>query len=136
MSPDLTILILAYDSRDDLERCLPSIARQSYRNYEILVVDARPEDGLEAWLREDHPEIRYLALEENLGYAGGNNLGMREARGEYTLVLNPDTILGAGSARAADGDGPLPSGHAAQPEAPEPRRHHQRLRAQHALHRH
>lgn len=94
--PELTLLIVSYNSRADLERLLPSVYAQGVE-CEILVVDNNPADGTGEWLRQHHPAVRVLSSAHNGGYAGGNNLGIREALGEYVLVLNPDTVLHPGA---------------------------------------
>ncbi|RIH82770.1 glycosyltransferase family 2 protein [Calidithermus roseus] len=96
--PELTLLIVAYNSRADLERLLPSVYGQGVE-CEILVVDNNPADGTGEWLRQHHPAVRVVASPRNGGYAGGNNFGIREARGEFVLVLNPDTVLHPGALR-------------------------------------
>ncbi|WP_018464970.1 glycosyltransferase family 2 protein [Calidithermus timidus] len=96
--PELSLLIVAYNSRPDLERLLPSVYAQGVE-CEILVVDNNPADGTGEWLRQHHPAVRVVVSPRNGGYAGGNNFGIREARGEFVLVLNPDTVLHPGALR-------------------------------------
>ncbi len=93
----LTILVVSYGSRDDLARLLPTIPPG---DHEVLVVDNHGADGVAAWLAAEHPEVRVVQAGANLGYAGGNNLGLRHARGDRVLVLNPDTELGPGALAA------------------------------------
>lgn len=94
----LSILIVAYHSRTDLERCLPTIdAQEGAFSYEIIVVNNSPADGLGEWLGRTHPAVRYVANAANTGYAGGNNLGLSHARGQWSLLINPDTELRPGS---------------------------------------
>jgi GT2 family glycosyltransferase len=96
--PELTLLIVAYNSRADLERLLPSVYAQGVE-CEVLVVDNNPADDTGEWLRQQHPAVRVVSSPRNGGYAGGNNFGLREARGEFVLVLNPDTVLHPGALR-------------------------------------
>jgi GT2 family glycosyltransferase len=93
----VSIVIVAYHSKADLERCLPTIAAQSYQPLEIIVVNNSPEDDLGEWLGLNYPFVRLIQNPVNTGYAGGNNLGVREARGDFVFLLNPDTELRAGS---------------------------------------
>ncbi len=93
-APVLTILAVSYESRTDLDRLLPTIPPG---DHEVLVVDNHGADGVAAWLAAEHPAVRVVAAGENLGYAGGNNLGLGAARGEWVLVLNPDTELTDGA---------------------------------------
>jgi N-acetylglucosaminyl-diphospho-decaprenol L-rhamnosyltransferase len=105
---DLSIIIVSWNVRGLLQRCLASILRNaqsqgegiwalspSGRRFEILVVDSASSDGSPDMVRELYPEIQLYASETNLGYTGGNNLGMRKSRGRYLMLLNPDTeVLG------------------------------------------
>lgn len=93
MRPTLSIVIVSYHSREDLERCLPTIERQDFDDYEIVVVDNAPGDGTGEWLAKAYPKVRVVPNEKNTGYAGGNNRGIETASGTYTMILNPDTEL-------------------------------------------
>ena len=80
----------------DTDACLESLARLEYTNYQIVVVDNASADGSEEKLRERHPELTLLQSGANLGFAGGNNVGLRYAldRGaEYVWLLNNDTLV-------------------------------------------
>lgn len=100
MTPALSIVIVSYHSREDLERCLPTIERQDFDDYEIIVVDNAPSDGTGEWLECTYPNAIVVSNEANTGYAGGNNLGIRHASGEHVLILNPDTELHDGALAA------------------------------------
>jgi GT2 family glycosyltransferase len=111
---DLSIVIVNWNVCALLERCLHSILGRaepdgdapgvwrieapglpSYR-IEVIVVDCASSDGSVEMVRRVYPSVTLYASDENLGYTGGNNLGMRASRGRYVLVLNPDTeLLGA-----------------------------------------
>lgn len=97
MTPDLSILILAYKSQTDLELCLPSIKAQTFTDYEIIVINNSPEDHLDTWLSAHYPEVVCVNNPENTGYAGGNNLGLAYVQGQHLLILNPDTKLEPGA---------------------------------------
>lgn len=93
----LSIIVVAYRSRADLERCLPTLYREGCEALEVIVVDNAPDDGTAAWLRRTYPQVKVLANTSNGGYAGGNNLGLEAATGEFVLILNPDTELHPGA---------------------------------------
>ncbi len=98
--PYISILLVSYHSRQDLERCLPSLFEQVDKPSvatEIIVVDNAPGDGTAAWLATEYPTVKVIANPKNTGYAGGNNLGLAHARGEWVLILNPDTVMHANS---------------------------------------
>lgn len=97
--PTLTIIIVSWNVRELLQRCIASLHASlagGTISYEIVVVDNDSHDRTVELLRAMHPEVRLIESGGNLGFAGGNNLGLRAALGganppEYVLVLNPDT---------------------------------------------
>ena len=93
--PQLSVVIVTYDSLIDLKRCLPTVLNQLVP-VEILVVDNHGADGIAEWLEESRLPVRYFKNKANTGYAGGNNLGLHHAQGRWTLFLNPDTELSDG----------------------------------------
>ncbi|GAB4038037.1 glycosyltransferase family 2 protein [Spirosoma gilvum] len=91
---ELTIVIVSYNSRADLARCLPTIYSQSTdATVEIIVVDNHGRDGVASFLQTSFPDVLLIKNPANTGYAGGNNLGLAEAKGKCILFLNPDTEL-------------------------------------------
>ena len=91
--PLLSIIIVAYQSRDEIRPCLASLPRVlSERPVEVIVVDNSPGDGTAEIVHRDFPRVRYFASGSNLGFGRANNLGYRQSAGEYVLFLNPDTI--------------------------------------------
>ena len=86
----LSVVIVAYNSRLHLERCLPRL-EDLEMDHEIIIVDNGSTDGTLSWLGKHHLPVRVIRSMENGGYALGNNLGVQAARGEYILLLNPDT---------------------------------------------
>jgi len=95
-TPLLSVIIVAYRSHDELGPCLASLPRTlAARPVEVIVVDNSPGDGAGDLVRRDFPWVRYLAPGGNLGFGRANNLGYRQAAGEFILFLNPDTIANA-----------------------------------------
>ena len=98
--PLVSILIVTYNSDEFIEPCLESIAQNhSWPNYEVIVVDNRSTDKTPEILKrraQADPRIRVVCHPENLGFAGGNNLAAQQAKGEYLVFLNPDTIVTPG----------------------------------------
>ena len=90
---DLSIVIVNYKSRFKLENCLASIygADLSFLNYEIIVVDNA--SGDELFDLQEKYNFNLIISNRNLGMGEGNNLGIKEARANYVLVLNPDTLI-------------------------------------------
>ncbi|MCC7494659.1 MAG: glycosyltransferase family 2 protein [Fimbriimonadaceae bacterium] len=98
---DLRVVIVNYNTRDLLDRCLTSLAQHPPPGRcEIVVVDNASRDGSVAMLRARHPAVRVIASRRNLGFAGGNNLALRNAAAEAVLLLNSDTTVRAGALRA------------------------------------
>lgn len=90
----LSIIIVSWNTRELLRRCLQSIiAHQGDLRLEIIVVDNASHDSTPAMLRTAFPEVRLIETGSNLGFSAGNNLGMAAAQGDWLLLLNPDTEI-------------------------------------------
>jgi GT2 family glycosyltransferase len=87
----LSVIIVNYNTREDLRLCLNAL-RQSSLTPEIIVVDNASSDGSHEMVQTEFPEVALIAPETNTWFCGGNNLGIAAARGEYALLLNPDTV--------------------------------------------
>lgn len=94
--PLISVIIPNWNGAEHLPVCLDSLRRQTYPRVEVIVVDNGSRDGSVQLLGRDYPEVRTLALNRNLGFAGGVNAGIREARGELLALLNNDTEADAG----------------------------------------
>ncbi|MBW6503937.1 glycosyltransferase family 2 protein [bacterium] len=91
-SPLFSVIILNWNGRHLLEECLDSVSSQSFRDFETIVVDNGSTDGSVDWLKDRFGDaVLTVALPSNLGFAGGNNAGIRVARGSYVILLNNDT---------------------------------------------
>ena len=96
--PDVSIVVVSRNTRALLAACVRSvIATAPPLSIETIVVDSDSQDGSAAMVRASFPNVILLAPRENTGYARGNNLGIRRARGETILLLNPDTELTPGA---------------------------------------
>ena len=96
--PRLSIVIVSYNSRGDLDACLASLTRNRPSvDHEIVVVDNASPDGTAAAIRARWPAVRVLDAGGNLGFAAANNIGIRQTFGELVLLLNPDTIVPPGA---------------------------------------
>ncbi|HEY1303483.1 MAG TPA: glycosyltransferase family 2 protein [Vicinamibacterales bacterium] len=92
MTPDVTIVIVNWNGRRFLDACLSAVAAQQGVNAETILVDNGSDDGSVAYVSECYPWVRVVALSNNRGFAGGNNAGVREARGRFIALLNNDTV--------------------------------------------
>ncbi len=91
MTPDVSIVIVSWNGRHHLERCLNAVAAQRGVTTETILVDNGSTDGTAAYVREQFPWVRLVELAANAGFAGGNNAGVREARAPLVALLNNDT---------------------------------------------
>ena len=96
--PKLTVVIVSYNTRKLIRRCLQSLhAFPPGCDYEVRVVDNASRDGSVAMLHKEFPRAKVLANKHNLGYAAAVNQGVELSHAEYVLVLNPDIVLREGS---------------------------------------
>jgi hypothetical protein len=94
--PILSVIIVAYRSRDELPACLGSLPGSLLgRPVEVCVVNNSPGDGVAAWIATAFPAVKLLDSGANLGFGRANNAGFRATSGECVLFLNPDTISSA-----------------------------------------
>lgn len=92
--PELSIIIVSYNTRDPLRRCLDSIrATRGELDIQTIVVDNASQDGSADMVREGFPEVTLIEPGANTWFTGGNNLGLAAASGEHALILNPDTVI-------------------------------------------
>ncbi|MDI6766945.1 MAG: glycosyltransferase [Bacteroidota bacterium] len=89
-----SVIIINYNVRAFLENCLLSVHRacESIQS-EIIVVDNASDDGSAEMVKQKFPHVKLIVNENNIGFAAANNQALKEAKGEYILLLNPDTIL-------------------------------------------
>ena len=91
----LSIVIVNYNVKLILEQCLYAVRVASNRlDIEIFVVDNQSTDDSVAYLRPRFPEVVFIENAENTGFAKANNQAIRQCKGEYVLLLNPDTVIG------------------------------------------
>ncbi len=93
---DVSIVVVSWNTRDLLRRCLATVSAPAGRHTaEILVVDNGSADGSADMVRGDFPRVRLISNAENRGFAAANNQAIRCARGRYLLLLNSDTFATA-----------------------------------------
>jgi hypothetical protein len=99
MTPKVFIIVLNWNGHQDTIECIHSIRKTNYPRYEIVIVDNGSTDGSEEILRHAFPDIKLIQTGENLGFAEGNNVGIRYALkngADYTVILNNDTAVDEG----------------------------------------
>jgi len=93
-SIDLSIIIVNWNSKDYLRKCIASIlATTRGIEFEIVVIDSASFDGCDKMMREVFPKVRFIQSDKNLGFARSNNLAFHASSGRNILFLNPDTEL-------------------------------------------
>src|SRR3990172_1892532 len=94
---DLSVVIVSWNSGEFLPACLESIYKQKELSLEIILVDNHSSDQSIERVKSRYPDVRLIANRRNLGYAPACNQGLKQAGGEFILLLNPDTVLHPGS---------------------------------------
>ena len=92
-NPLISVVVLNYNAGELLLNCIESIKKSIYKNLEIIVVDNISTDKSQKMCKEKYPDIKLIQNDKNFGYCEGNNIGIREAKGDYIIILNPDTIV-------------------------------------------
>jgi len=87
----ISVVVLNFNGRRYLDDCLSSLAAQTCKDFEVIVVDNASSDGSVEHLEANFPWVRVVRNEKNLGFASGTNAGIRQAKGDYILTLNNDT---------------------------------------------
>ena len=91
MSPRVAVVVPNWNTRAFLGPCLESLRRQTFRDFETLVVDSASTDGSVGFVEERFPEVRVLALPENRGFSGAVNAGIEASSADLVVLLNNDT---------------------------------------------
>ncbi|NQU98295.1 glycosyltransferase family 2 protein [Candidatus Woesearchaeota archaeon] len=96
MTEKVSVIILTWNQMDITISCVKSVLKQDYNNFEILIVDnGSTDNSIEIFEKEfgKNKKISIYNTKKNIGYAGGNNFGVRHAKGKYYVVLNNDTLV-------------------------------------------
>lgn len=89
----VSVIIVNWNTRELLRDCLASIAAQTTVPHEVIAIDNASLDGSAEMVVQDFPQVHLIANSENQGFAAANNQGLAVARGQYILLLNPDTVV-------------------------------------------
>ncbi|MDP3899567.1 MAG: glycosyltransferase family 2 protein [bacterium] len=102
---DISFIILNYFTKGLVKNCIKSILKSAMGGltYEVIVVDNGSFDGVKEMLGKNFSNIKFIQSQKNLGMGAGNNLGIKQARGRYVAVLNPDIIINNDSIRKLAG---------------------------------
>ena len=91
--PKVSIIIITYNGKQLLEKCLESLFKINYNNFEVIIVDNNSTDSTIEFITKNYPSIIIIKLDSNKGFAEPNNIGTKTAKGEYFLFLNNDTVV-------------------------------------------
>ncbi len=86
-----SIIVLNYNAGNLLLDCVESIFKTKSHKFEVIIIDNVSTDNSHKKCKEEFPQVRLIENKENLGYCEGNNVGIRNAKGEFIVILNPDT---------------------------------------------
>lgn len=89
--PEISIIVTNWNGQHFLEDCLGALRRQTFRDFETVLVDNGSSDGSVEYVRSAFPEVKLLSLPENRGFTGGNISGYEQATGRLIVLLNNDT---------------------------------------------
>ena len=89
----ISIIIVSYNVRSYLSNSIDSILKSSVENFELIIVDNNSFDGTAEYISNNHPSIKLIANNSNVGFGKAANQGAKIATSEHLLILNPDTII-------------------------------------------
>ncbi|HUQ85182.1 MAG TPA: glycosyltransferase family 2 protein [Candidatus Limnocylindrales bacterium] len=93
MNKLISIIIINWNGEKWLRGCFRSLKKQSYPNFEIILVDNASSDNSVEFIKKYYPKTKIINNKENIGFAGGNNIGYKHTKGQYILLLNNDTTV-------------------------------------------
>ena len=91
--PLVSVIILNYNAGNLLSECIESVLKTDYEKFEIIIVDNDSKDDSVDRCKEKFRDVQIIENKKNLGYCEGNNVGIRNAKGEFIAILNPDTVV-------------------------------------------
>ena len=91
--PHVTIIVLNWNGRSYLDSCLTALSRLDYPRYSVVLVDNASSDDSVAFVQQQFPQVNIVQNRRNLGYAGGNNLALRNLQSEFAVLVNPDIVV-------------------------------------------
>jgi GT2 family glycosyltransferase len=93
LSPKVSVIIVNYNGKELLEKCLESLFKVDYENFEVILVDNNSSDGTIEFVTKYYPSIIIIKLDSNKGFAEPNNIAAKITKGDYLLLLNNDTVV-------------------------------------------
>ena len=94
---DFSIIVVSYNTKELLRECLHAVVQTVQSSYELIVVDNASTDGSQHMVKEEFTNAILIEHTKNLGFAAGNNAGIRRSKGKYILLLNSDAMTSTGT---------------------------------------
>lgn len=91
--PLISVIIVNWNGEEIIEKCLSSLFKQSYKNFETIVVDNNSSDKSKDVIKKKFRRVTLIENKKNVGFALGNNIGVKRAKGEFMLLLNSDALI-------------------------------------------
>lgn len=88
---ETSVIIPNWNGRHLLKMCLPSLQIQTFKNFEVIVVDNGSTDGSQEFIKNNYPKIKLIELDKNYGFARAVNIGIKKSNAEYLILINNDT---------------------------------------------
>ncbi|MFC1648311.1 glycosyltransferase family 2 protein [Nanoarchaeota archaeon] len=88
-----SVIVLNWNGKKYLKDCFSSIKRQSFQDFEAILVDNNSDDGSVEYVKKKFPFVKIVQNDDNYGFAKGNNIGIAKAKGKWVFILNNDTKL-------------------------------------------
>ena len=92
-SPKVSIIIINYNGKKLLEKCLESLFKVDYEHFEVILVDNNSVDDSINFVETNHPNVQIIKLDKNYGFAEPNNIAAKQAKGDLLFFLNNDTSI-------------------------------------------
>jgi len=92
MNPLVSIIIVNWNAKNYLKECISSLLNQTYQNYEIILVDNASTDDSVKFVEKEFSSIKIIKNTKNLGFAQGNNIGIKNSKGDLIALFNPDAV--------------------------------------------
>lgn len=89
--PLVSVILLNWNGLEYVKGCIPTLMKQDYPNFEVIFVDNGSSDGSSDYVRKNFPKIRIVQNDKNYGFSEGNNIGVRQAKARYVMLLSNDT---------------------------------------------
>ncbi len=87
----VSVIIPNYNGKKFIKECIDALESQTYTDFETIFVDNGSLDGSRSYVKENYPQIKFIPLDKNYGFSGAVNVGIKEAKGDYVVLLNNDT---------------------------------------------